>query len=70
MIDADAKTTTLRMIPYGPYVVTADDGKGTVDAATVNWVTRTAFSPLMVVVRRRALGDNVFHRAADNEVLT
>ena len=39
-MDADAKKTTLRMIPYGLYVLTADDGKGTVGAATVNWVTQ------------------------------
>jgi hypothetical protein len=27
-MDADAKKTTLRMIPYGIYMVTADVGKG------------------------------------------
>lgn len=37
-MDADAKKTALRMIPYGIYVLTADDGKGNVGAATVNWV--------------------------------
>ena len=70
-MDADAKKTTLRMIPYGLYVLTADDGKGTVGAATVNWVTQTAFTPPMVVVgvkvvdativEMRDLGDNVFY---------
>ena len=49
-MDADARKTTLRMIPYGLYVLTADDGKGTVGAATVNWVTQTAFAPPLVVV--------------------
>jgi flavin reductase (DIM6/NTAB) family NADH-FMN oxidoreductase RutF len=49
-MDADAKKTTLRMIPYGIYVMTADDGKGNVAAATVNWVTQTAFAPPLVVV--------------------
>jgi flavin reductase (DIM6/NTAB) family NADH-FMN oxidoreductase RutF len=29
-MDADAKKTALRMIPYGIYVLTADDGKGNV----------------------------------------
>ena len=53
-MDADAKKTTLRMIPYGIYVLTADDGKGTVGAATVNWVTQTAFAPPMVVVGVKA----------------
>ena len=27
-MNADAKKTVLRMIPYGIYVLTADDGKG------------------------------------------
>src|SRR5438874_12905954 len=49
-MDRDAKKTALRMIPYGIYVLTADDGKGNVAAATVNWVTQTAFAPPLVVV--------------------
>jgi flavin reductase (DIM6/NTAB) family NADH-FMN oxidoreductase RutF len=49
-MDADAKKTALRMIPYGIYVLTADDGKGGIAAATVNWVTQTAFNPPLVVV--------------------
>ena len=49
-MDADAKKTALRMIPYGIYVLTADDGKGNISAATVNWVTQTAFNPPLVVV--------------------
>jgi len=49
-MDQDAKKTALRMIPYGMYVLTADDGKGNVAAATVNWVTQTAFAPPLVVV--------------------
>jgi flavin reductase (DIM6/NTAB) family NADH-FMN oxidoreductase RutF len=48
-MNADAKKTVLRMIPYGIYVLTADDGKGSVGAATVNWVTQSAFSPPLVV---------------------
>ena len=39
-MNADAKKTVLRMIPYGIYVLTADDGKGNISAATVNWVTQ------------------------------
>jgi Flavin reductase like domain len=31
-------------------VLTADDGKGNIAAATVNWVTQTAFAPPLVVV--------------------
>jgi len=49
-MNTDAKKTALRMIPYGIYVLTADDGKGGVAAATVNWVTQTAFAPPLVVV--------------------
>src|ERR1700751_82901 len=49
-MDQDAKKTVLRMIPYGIYVLTADDGKGNVAAATVNWVMQSAFAPPLVVV--------------------
>src|SRR5713101_116434 len=49
-MDQEAKKTALRMIPYGIYVLTADDGNGNVAAATVNWVTQTAFAPPLVVV--------------------
>ena len=49
-MNADAKKTALRMIPYGIYIMTADDGKGGIAAATVNWVTQTAFAPPLVVV--------------------
>ena len=38
------------MIPYGIYVLTSDDGKGNISAATVNWVTQTAFAPPLLVV--------------------
>ena len=53
-MDADAKKTTLRMIPYGIYVLTADDGKGNIGAATVNWVTQGSFAPQLVVVGVKA----------------
>ena len=49
-MNQDAKKAALRMIPYGIYVLTADDGKGNVAGATVNWVTQTAFNPPLVVV--------------------
>ena len=42
------------MIPYGIYVLTADDGKGNIAAATVNWVTQSAFAPPLVVVGVKA----------------
>jgi flavin reductase (DIM6/NTAB) family NADH-FMN oxidoreductase RutF len=49
-MNPDQKKTVLRMIPYGIYVLTADDGKGNIAAATVNWVTQTAFAPPLIVV--------------------
>lgn len=49
-MNADTKKTVLRMIPYGIYVLTADDGKGNVAAATVNFVTQSSFAPPLVVV--------------------
>ena len=49
-MDANAKKTALRMIPYGLYVLTAADRNGRVAAATVNWVTQVAFEPPLVVV--------------------
>ncbi len=49
-MDADAKKTALRMIPYGIYVLTANDGEGGVAAATVNWVTQTSFDPPLVAI--------------------
>lgn len=53
-MDADAKKTALRMIPYGIYVLTANDGKGNVGAATVNWVTQGSFTPPLLVVGVKA----------------
>lgn len=53
-MDADAKKTALRMIPYGLYVLTAEANDGKVAASTVNWVTQTAFQPPMVVVGVKA----------------
>ncbi|MDP2376365.1 flavin reductase family protein [Reyranella sp.] len=49
-MNADSKKTVLRMIPYGIYVLTSDDGKGSISASTVNWVTQSAFTPPLVVV--------------------
>lgn len=49
-MDPTAKKTTLRMIPYGLYVLTAENARGEVAAATVNWVTQASFEPPLVVV--------------------
>jgi flavin reductase (DIM6/NTAB) family NADH-FMN oxidoreductase RutF len=53
-MEAEAKKTALRMIPYGLYVLTAEGKDGKVAAATVNWVTQTAFQPPLVVVGVKA----------------
>src|SRR5436309_13244421 len=53
-MDADAKKTALRMIPYGLYVLTAEGKDGKIAASTVNWVTQTAFQPPLVVVGVKA----------------
>jgi len=53
-MNSDAKKTALRMIPYGIYILTADDGQGGIAAATVNWVTQTAFAPPLLVVGVKA----------------
>jgi flavin reductase (DIM6/NTAB) family NADH-FMN oxidoreductase RutF len=53
-MDANAKKTALRMIPYGLYVLTAERADGTVGAATVNWVTQASFTPPLVVVGIKA----------------
>jgi flavin reductase (DIM6/NTAB) family NADH-FMN oxidoreductase RutF len=53
-MDAEAKKTTLRMIPYGLYVLTAESKDGRVAAATVNWVTQASFQPPLVAVAVKA----------------
>jgi flavin reductase (DIM6/NTAB) family NADH-FMN oxidoreductase RutF len=49
-MDANAKKTVVRMIPYGLYVLTAKGKDDSVAAATVNWVTQASFTPPLVVV--------------------
>jgi len=53
-VTPETKKTVLRMIPYGIYVLTADDGKGNIAAATVNWVTQSSFAPPLVVLGVKA----------------
>ena len=53
-MDANAKKTALRMIPYGLYVLTAQGKDGRIAAGTVNWVTQTAFEPPLIVVGVKA----------------
>jgi len=53
-MNSDAKKAVLRMIPYGLYVMTVEDDAGNLGAATVNWVTQTAFAPPLLVVGVKA----------------
>src|SRR5262245_17097853 len=53
-MDAQAKKTALRMVPYGLYVLTSQSQDGQVTAATVNWVTQVSFQPPLVVVGVKA----------------
>jgi flavin reductase (DIM6/NTAB) family NADH-FMN oxidoreductase RutF len=53
-MDDAAKTTALRMIPYGIYIMTAEAEDGALAAATVNWVRQTSFDPRLVVVGVKA----------------
>jgi flavin reductase (DIM6/NTAB) family NADH-FMN oxidoreductase RutF len=53
-MDANAKKTALRAIPYGLYVLTAEGTDGTIAAGTVNWVTQASFTPPLVVVGVKA----------------
>ena len=54
MMDQEVKKTALRMIPYGLYVLTGETKEGEVAAATINWVTQTAFSPPLLVAGVKA----------------
>lgn len=53
-MDEDKKKSTLRMIPYGIYIMTAKDDSGAVGAGTVNWVTQTSFDPPLVAIGVKA----------------
>ena len=53
-MDDNAKKTALRMIPYGIYVMTTKGEDGSLGAATVNWVTQTAFAPPLIAVGVKA----------------
>ena len=53
-MDANARKTALRMIPYGLYVLTGRTQDGKVTAATVNWVMQASFEPPLVAVGVKA----------------
>jgi flavin reductase (DIM6/NTAB) family NADH-FMN oxidoreductase RutF len=47
-MDVEAKHISLRMIPYGLYVLTSAVGEEKVAAAAVTWVTQASFEPPLV----------------------
>jgi flavin reductase (DIM6/NTAB) family NADH-FMN oxidoreductase RutF len=51
-MDEQAKKYTLRMIPYGLYVLTARQGDA-VNGATVSWLSQASFDPARIVVGLR-----------------
>ncbi len=60
-MDEAAKKTSLRMIPYGLFVLTTRAGNGQdVSAATINWVTQTSFKPPLVAIGVKA--DSLVHQ--------
>ena len=48
-MDEQAKKTSLRMIPYGLYVLGTKNGEE-LGAATINWVTQASFQPPLLVM--------------------
>src|SRR5262249_10943031 len=52
-MDQDAKKTALRMIPYGLFVLTAE-GKDSVAAGTVHWVSQASLRRPLVAVGVKA----------------
>jgi flavin reductase (DIM6/NTAB) family NADH-FMN oxidoreductase RutF len=66
-MDEKAKKHTLRLIPYGLYILTARTGEDApglergVDAATVSWLSQASFDPPRVVVGLRQ-ESTIWHR--------
>ena len=60
-MDEAAKKTSLRMIPYGMFVLTSKAAQGDeVSAGTVNWITQCSFAPPLVAVGVK--GDSRIHQ--------
>ena len=66
-MDADARKVTLRMIPYGLYVLTAE-GSGGVGAGTVNWVTQASFEPPLLALGVKADSASFAHIKAGGKM--
>ncbi len=60
-MDAEARKTVLRMIPYGLYILTAKSEGGEIGAGAVNWVTQASFKPPLLAVCVR--DDSRLHHA-------
>ena len=52
-MDPEAKKTTLRMIPYGLYVLTAAT-EDAVGCGTINWVSQMSFEPPLLALGVKA----------------
>ncbi len=65
-MDEAAKKTTLRMIPYGLFVVTTKHGEE-VGAATINWMTQVSFQPPLVALGVKADSGTLVHIKAGGE---
>lgn len=59
-MDEAAKKTSLRMIPYGLFVVTTRHGDE-VGAATINWITQVSFQPPLVALGMKADSTTLAH---------
>ena len=53
-MDENAKKITLRMIPYGLFVVGTKDAEGKVNAFAANWLTQFSFQPPLVAIGVKA----------------
>src|ERR1051325_8349156 len=53
-MDANAKKTALRTIPYGLFVLPGQANDGRAPAATINGVTQASFEPPLVAVGVKA----------------
>ena len=53
-MDENVKKTTLRLITYGMYFMTAEGNVCRICTATENWVTQVLFKPISVDVSTKA----------------
>ncbi len=59
-MDEAARKTTLRMIPYGLFVVTTRRGDD-IAAGTINWLTQVSFQPPLVALGLKADSSTLAH---------